>query len=129
MGIVHALTCSPEWDVSPGAGTEGPQKCPSEISPQPSASPPSNSGPGRNKQLLSLQSQRSLKSGKEEGRQHLSEPRLPLRGKVMSGYNQAVSQMQVENEVALKLLSRESSACVGIVYASDRFQVPHHPPT
>lgn len=31
--------------------------------------------------------------------------------------------MQVENVVALKLLSRESRACVGIIYAYDPFQV------
>ena len=31
--------------------------------------------------------------------------------------------MQVENEVVLKLLSRESRVCVGIIYACGLFQV------
>lgn len=43
---VYALTCSPEWDVSLGAGADGPQKGTSGMSPQPSASPRSSSGPG-----------------------------------------------------------------------------------
>lgn len=43
---VYALTCSPEWDVSLGAGADGPQKGTSGMSPQPSASPCSSSGPG-----------------------------------------------------------------------------------
>lgn len=43
---VYALTCSPEWDVSLGAGPDGPQKGTSGMSPQPSASPCSSSGPG-----------------------------------------------------------------------------------
>lgn len=44
--------------------------------------------------------------GWEWGR-HLSEPRLLLRvfEGYKCGYNHAVSQVQVENEVALKLLS------------------------
>ena len=39
--------------------------------------------------------------------------------------------MQVENEVALKLLSRESGACIGIniIYAYDLFQVVLQLPT
>lgn len=37
--------------------------------------------------------------------------------------------MQVENEVALKLLFRESSARVGIIYAYDLFQVALQLPT
>lgn len=37
--------------------------------------------------------------------------------------------MQVENEVALKLLSRESRACVGKIYAYDLFQVALQLPT
>lgn len=112
MGVIGALTCSPVQDASRGAGADGPQKGTSGISPQPSASPPSNSGPGRNKQLLSLQAQSSMKKVEEEGGGwewgwHLSEPRLLLRvfEGYKCGYNHAVSQVQVENEVALKLLS------------------------
>lgn len=37
--------------------------------------------------------------------------------------------MQVENEVALKLLFSESSAGVGIIYAYDLFQVALQLPT
>lgn len=37
--------------------------------------------------------------------------------------------MQVENEVALKLLFRESRARVGIIYAYDLFQVALQLPT